>query len=368
VKLDIVAHRLVNQRLVEPAGARRQGPGQALRPDEIVSWLGAVQSQDFAGAKWALGQRASGLTDAGVEQAFDEGRILRTHVMRPTWHFLAPADIGWLLELTAPRLHALNALYYRRNELDPATFRRSRRVLERSLGGGQSLTRSELARALHDAGISAAGERLAYLMMHAELERVICSGPRRGKQFTYMLLDARAPDARRLDREAALAELTRRYFTSHGPATIRDFSWWSGLTARDARAGLDAIGSSISSERIGDRIYWFMPVRPPVPLASPRVFLFPNYDEFLIAYKDRDFLTPPRRANRKPPRDAYAHHLVIDERLRGSWQRTATASDGIRIDVQTYDPLSRAEARALEEAAGRCGQFTNRRAALTILT
>ena len=225
----LVRERLRNQSL---AVSRLRTPG------EVVAWLGAAQAQDYAGAKWALGLRAKGLTDAAVEQAFDEGAILRTHILRPTWHFVAPADIRWMLALSAPRVHAVNAYAYRTFELDAAVLARSRAALERALAGGRQLTRLELAKVLQRAGVQADGPRLAHVMMHAELDAVICSGARRGKQFTYALLEERAPRAKVLPRDEALAELTRRYFASHGPATLRDYVWWSGLTARDARAGM----------------------------------------------------------------------------------------------------------------------------------
>src|SRR5437773_6733489 len=197
-------------------------------PQTLVEWLGAVQAQDYAAAKWALGLRLHGMTDDNIEQAFTDGKILRTHVMRPTWHFVSPADIRWLLALTAPRVRAASAYYNRKLELDAAFFRRTHAVLANALQGGKQLTRDELASALQQAGIATEGEqRVTHIMMRAELDGIICSGARRDKQFTYALLDERAPQTRMLDRDEALAELARRYFTSHGPATLQDFVWWS---------------------------------------------------------------------------------------------------------------------------------------------
>src|SRR5262245_53216938 len=180
LKIDLARERLRNQKLLQ---------SEFRKADEAVAWLGAVQSQEYAGAKWALGQRAQGLTDPDVDEAFNRGTILRTHILRPTWHFVARADIRWLLALSAPRVHAVSAHYYRTMELDDKLFARSRKVFERALAGGKHLTRSELARRLEKAGILAKGPRLAFLMMHSELNAVICSGPRQGKQFTYALLD-----------------------------------------------------------------------------------------------------------------------------------------------------------------------------------
>jgi len=199
--MELLRRRLRNQRLDR---------SELRKPAEVVQWLGAVQAQDYSGAKWAIGLRAKGVMDGDVERAFDEGAILRTHVLRPTWHFVSPADIRWMLALTAPRVRAANAATYRECELDATVFRRSRKALERALEGGKELTRAELASTLRREGIVAAGIRLAALMIEAELEGVIVSGPRKGKRFTYALLDERAPRGRPLPREEALAELAKR--------------------------------------------------------------------------------------------------------------------------------------------------------------
>ncbi len=190
--------------------------------------MGAMQAQDYPGAKWGIGLRGARLTDAAVEEAFGQGRILRTHLQRPTWHFVAPADIRWMLALTASRVHTANGPCYRRYGLDSTLLARSRQVLERTLAGDRHMTRAELATALRQDGIAAAGMRLAYLMMHAELEGVVCSGARRGKQMTYALLAERAPLATVMPRDQALSALAARYVASHGPATVRDFCWWAG--------------------------------------------------------------------------------------------------------------------------------------------
>src|SRR6185503_3186555 len=209
----------------------------------------------------------------------------------------------------------VNAYAYRTFELDAAVLARSRAALERALAGGRQLTRLELAKALQRAGVQADGPRLAYLMMHAELDAVICSGARRGKQFTYALLDERAPRAKMLAHDEALAELTRRYFSSHGPATLRDYVWWSGLTARDARTGIEL--SALAQTVIDGRTYWFVPGRSRATSSSPSAHLLPNYDEYLIAYKDRDpVVGPPRVRDTRPP-DVFSHSLLINGLLAG---------------------------------------------------
>ena len=194
-------------------------------------------------AKWSVAQRARGVTDSAVDRAFADGAILRTHILRPTWHFVLPADIRWLLALSAPRVHALNASYYRKAELDRGLFARSEAALARALKR-RHLTRTELAVVLDRVGIRASGLRLAYILMHAELEAVICSGAPRGKQQTYASFDERVPPAKPLHRDEALAELTARYFTSRGPATVKDFARWCSLTVSDARAGVEMVAAA----------------------------------------------------------------------------------------------------------------------------
>ena len=211
----IVGMRMRNLRLWgPPAGS----------PEEVVGHLGALQGQEFAYARWSVGQRTKGTDDATIGELFDEGAILRTHLLRPTWHLVLPADIRWVLKVTAPRVHALNAYRYRQLGLADDDLKKSNKLLEKYLAGASHMTRKEIGALLERSGIDVSGQRLAYLVMFAELDALICSGAMRGKQHTYALLDERAPDATELGMDEALAELTRRYFTSRGPATVKDLS------------------------------------------------------------------------------------------------------------------------------------------------
>jgi len=219
--LDLARQRLEQQRL---SGA------PYARPEQVVEGLLAVQSQDYLGAKWALAQRTVGGDDAAVQKAFQEGRFLRTHVLRPTWHFVAPRDIRWLLALTAPRVHALNAYYYRKHGLDAASVKRSNARIVKALSSGTHLTREELGQVLAVGKTALSGERLAYFIMRAELDALICSGAMRGKRHTYALLEERVAPAETLARDEALARIARWYVIGHGPAQARDLAWWSGLS------------------------------------------------------------------------------------------------------------------------------------------
>jgi hypothetical protein len=345
---DLAARRLRAQRLTgEPFAS-------AL---DAVKGLGAVQSQDYAGAKWALGLRTRGLTDQDLDRLFDAGAILRTHVLRPTWHFVLPGDVRWMLALTAPRVRASLAFYDRRIEIDATLLARSHRVMEAALRDGGHLTRSELARALEGAGIAASGQRLTHLVMHAELDAVLVSGPRRGKQFTYALLDERAPGAHHLDRDEALAELVRRYFASHGPAQLPDFTWWSGLTAADARRGLDLAGPALAHELIDGRSYWRAPDDELPAGAGPVVHLLPNYDELLVAYRDRSAALHPGLDTSPLPRGSVLTNVVlVDGLVRGGWRRRA-AGRQVLVELGPLGDIDAATRAALTRAAGDLGRF-----------
>jgi hypothetical protein len=349
----VLVRRQVNQRLARTT---------LETPHDVVSWLGAVQAQDYPGARWALALRAKGLTDRRVEHAFDNGEILRTHVLRPTWHFVAPADIRWMLALTGPRVMSRMAPYNHQLELDRATFAKSRKVLERTLRDRHYSTRAELGTALERAGIVASGQRLAHLVMDAELHGIICSGPRCGSQFTYALVEERAAPVPSLTREEALAELVRRYFTSHGPATIRDFVWWSGLTTADARAGLALLGSDVCDELIEGVRCWSLPAHKPssTRALAPAAHLLPNYDEYLIAYRDRGFSVASGGVTFD---DFYAHFLTINGLLAGTWRRVV-AKDAVTITVRTTKSLSRSDKALVERAAQRYARFMERKTIL----
>ena len=313
--------------------------------------MGAVQAQEYGPAKWGLGLRLpKGSTDTAIERAIDKGRILRTHVLRPTWHFVAQADIRWMLELTGPPVQRRMAAYDRQLGLDASVMTRAVDVIERALGEHRYLTRRELGAELERAGLPGRTSQLAHIAMHAELERVICSGPRRGKQSTYALLADRAPTARSRPRDEALAELTKRYFRSHGPATVRDFVWWSGLTTGGAKRGLEMIRAR-QREEDGLKYWTVGRDQRSAPRSKSSLHLLPIYDEFLVAYRDL----------RAVPRPAYLmgnfqHALVIGGQVVGTW-RTMSGTNGTVVTVRPLRQLSRAETGAVAHLVVRYGRF-----------
>ena len=335
-------------------------------PEDAVRWLGAVQSQDYPGAKWALGQRTRGATDAAVDESFAKGTILRTHVMRPTWHFVLPADIRWMLALTAPRVNATMAYYYRQAEVDGALVAKSNAVFEKVLRGGKQLTRAEIGRALGRAGISATGVRLGFIIGRAELDAIVCSGALRGKQHTWALIEERVPAAKVLTRDEALVELTRRFFTSHGPAQLIDFVWWSGLTMADARKGVELAKSDLAEQAIDGKTYWFSPsMKSAAPDPGARIHLLPNYDEYFIAYKDRSAVADPELF--KGPLDVirylYGNIVVMNGRVIGGWKRRIEKDRAV-VEVRLPFNLDQDGQDALKAASEQYSAYVGKRVEL----
>jgi len=346
-RADIPGQRLVRQG-IEGSHARTVV--------DLVTGLGAVQAQEYPFAKWGLGLRlGADVTDADVTQAFDDGQILRTHVLRPTWHFVAAADIGWMQQLTAPRVHMPLKSQARSLGLEPRILTRATSLVERALVGHRHLTRAELAAELARAGLSLTPHHVGLVAMYAELERVICSGPRRGKQFTYALLSERAPRLRRLSGDEALAELTRRFFTSHGPATVRDCVWWSGLKTADVRRGLSIINAG-GFEQNG-LTYWFDGDVGPARPRQPSVHLLPIYDEYLVAYRDRVAVPHgPGSVVAGSKTVPFRHAVVIDGQVAGTWHLVAGRSTSA-VRVTPMRRLRPVERSGLHTAALRYARF-----------
>lgn len=320
---ELLSARLGNQKLATSRFSKAV---------EVVRWMGAVQAQDFNAAKWALALRMRQATEVDIQEAFNRGEILRTHVMRPTWHFVAPEDIRWLLQLTAPRVNLKAGSAYRRFELDAAIFNRSNNIFTKALQGGKHLTRPALKSLLNAAGIEANdGVRLGHILLRAELDGVICSGPRIEKQLTYALLEERAPAGKSFNRDEALVELTRRYFRSHGPATLQDFVWWSGLTVDDAKQGIAQVGTPRAART-----------------KQSSAHLLPAFDEYFVAYKDRQIT-----AGSLSTWDVLGPTFIIDGIAAGTWKRTSSGT----IDFNASRALKKSETLALKQAADRYAAY-----------
>ena len=325
-------------------------------PAAVVQRLGAVQAQDYLGALWAVGLRTRGATEASVEAAVSRGEIIRTWPMRRTLHFVAATDIRWMLELITPRLIAASASRYRFFELDGAVLARAGRVAEKALEGGKHMRRTGLYAVWNAAGIATGDSRGLHILSHLSQTGLLCFGARDGKQPTFTLLEEWAPAARPLERTAALAELARRYFTSHGPATVHDFAWWTGLTIGDARIAVELASPHLVEDEVDGQAYWLAPASTPSANAAT-AYLLPAWDEYTVAYRDRSAVLDPAHASRVNAGGGVLKPvIVVRAQVVGSWQRRL----GRRAAIVTPAPfarLGRDDLRAVTVAAQRYGAF-----------
>ncbi len=233
------------------------GGNELKTPAALVAHMGAMQAQDFNMVKWAIGARLPGVTEEQIEKSFNSGQLIRTHLMRPTWHLIVPEDVSWLLELTAPRIKSAARSRHKQLEIDEKLINKSNSLIEKALMGNKHMTREELMDVLERAGIKARKERSTHLMFCAELDGIVCSGEIRDKEQTYALLRERVPEIKKIGHDEALARLAQKYFTSHCPASAPDFAWWSGLSLGVARRAIELIKTGFISEKVGDITYWF---------------------------------------------------------------------------------------------------------------
>lgn len=346
---DIAGQRLYNQHISKQIFTK---------PGELVKYMGAVQAQDYAGAKWAIGLRLQKSSDAAIDKAMADGSIIRTHVMRPTWHFVSPDDLRWMLDLTASRIHAFSASWYRKLQLDSVIFSRSNDALARAMEGGKQLNREEIKAVLEFAGIKTDDLRFVHLLMHAELDKVICSGGRQGKQFTYALFDERVPVGSKVPREEALGELAKRYFTSHGPATLQDFAWWSGLTLSDAKTGLDLAGNSLKGFESNGIKLWMKENGPDINIKTPVAYLLPAFDEFAVAYGDRTAAVNPEYL-KQAKHVIFDPSILINNQVAGTWKRTINKNK-IDMALNLFGEINSTQIKAIKVAAGRYKTFMNK--------
>jgi hypothetical protein len=342
---EIAHQRLHNQQI---------GQNIFTHPAEVVRWLGAVQAQDYLASLWAVGIRLEGASEASVEQAIADRTILRTWPMRGTIHYVPAEDARWMLELLTPRVIASSAGRYRQLELDEVTFAKSAKVLEKALEGGPVM-RKNLLFHLQGAGISTEGQRGIHILGHWAQKGLICLGPRQGKQPTFVLLNEWVKKPAIPEPDEALALLTQRYFLSHGPATLQDFVWWAGLTARDAARGVELAGESLAKIALGDQTYWTNPTKPK-PITQSALLL-PWFDEFLVAYKDRSAILDLKHLKHVNAGGGMLNPtIVIDGQVVGVWKRTLTAK-AVKLELEPFQPLTQTKLPAIKLAAQRYGAF-----------
>ncbi|HEY4785698.1 MAG TPA: winged helix DNA-binding domain-containing protein [Bacteroidales bacterium] len=314
---NIPALRLFNQQIAMP---------RFEKPDEILAWLGAIQGQDYQGAKWSVGLRLTKATDVDIENAFTGRKILRTWLMRGTLHMVAANDINWIRTLVAPKIITGNTRRYRELELDAETLVKSNDLLVKALQSKKQLNRKELLAFLEKNGMSTKGQRAAYMLQRASYDGLICQLNTVKNQPVYVLMDELPEGKKITDRNEAVVELTKRYFTSRGPATIQDFVWWSGLTVADTKFGLEANRSFLVEEKIGEQTYWLSAAKNSKTGNGNGVFLLPGFDEFLLGYKDRIASLQPQFSTKWCPGNngMFYPFVVADGLVTGIWKREIT--------------------------------------------
>jgi len=347
-KSDIAKIRLFNQQITAT---------KFTAPEDIVRWFGAMQAQDYPMAKWAIGLRIPDATEEKIEQTIADGKILRTHLMRPTWHFVAGCDIRWLIALSAPQLKSTSGAMFRQFGLDAETCKRANDLIAKTLEGGKHLTRAEIMLELKNEGIDSDNYRASYLMFNAEIEAIVCNGVKRGKEQTYALLDERVPKTAEISRDEAIAELTLRYFTSHAPATLKDFIWWSGLPTADARKGLEMNKSNLVSQEIDGQTYFLADSLLIPPDKADSLHLLPAFDEFMVSYKDRSAALDPHLAKEAITGNGiFKPIIVVGGKIRGVWKR-AFKKDSMIIEKILFGELNRSENEVFQSKAQKYGEF-----------
>jgi len=354
-KLANIAHqRLSNQLIANPAPNK---------PEDVVYRMGVIQAQDYLGALWAVGLRTPDATQEDIEQAIAGRKFVRTWPARGTLHFVAAQDVHWMLALLAPRAIQASAGRLRQLEIDQATLDRSREQLIHVLRNGNRMTREALYQSLESIQISTAGQRGIHILGRLAQEGLICFGPRDGKQQVFVLLEEWVPPANTLQgagilpRDQALAELARRYFTSHGPATVRDFAWWSGLTSSDARASLEMVQSYLIQEEIEGQIYWLPQPAPDSQEPSNTAHLLPAFEEYLLGYTDRSAVLDAGYAKRMVTKNGMISPIIaIDGQVVGTWKR-ALKKETVTITPEWFTQPGEAYQQAFLQATGRYGAF-----------
>ncbi|MBK6283808.1 MAG: AlkZ family DNA glycosylase [Draconibacterium sp.] len=349
---DIALLRLFNQQIAAPV---------LKTVNEIVSWLGAVQAQDYNMSEWAVGVRLPGSTVNTIKSAINSGEIIRTHVLRPTWHLVSAADIYWMLELSAPQIKSLARSREKELGLTETAFSRSNSIIEKALRDNQHLTREELVKLLAAAGFSNDNNRISHILMRAEIEGIIANGSIKNGKQTYALLAERVSDKKTMNRDEAVVELAQRYFTSHGPATLRDFIWWSGLPVKDCRLAIESIKLSFESEVTGDETYFFAPFKIVPKLEKKQVVLLPAFDEFIISYKNRSASMPFENHIRAVLINGIFRPVIVHNgKVIGIWKRILK-NDYVFPETEYFGAPDKTTKKQVNESLEHYAQFLGKK-------
>jgi hypothetical protein len=346
---DIARWRLANQQI---------SYSRFSEPHEVVAALGAMQAQDYSASLWAIGLRLRQATEAAVELAIAERKIVRTWPMRGTLHFVSPADVRWMLALLSAGIIAKAAGRFRQLELDESIFARCRKLFVKALEGDRQLTREALMSLLERENIAPTGQRGYHILWRLAQEGLICISARERKQQTFALLDDWSPSSYRLDPEAALAELALRYFRGHGPATLKDFVWWAGLKVSDAKRALESVSSQLEQQTMDGTAYWMAPGLNGSAAATPSAYLLPGFDEYLLGYANRSAVLDPLHAGKIVPggNGIFQLAVVMNGRVVGTWKRVLKKNH-VLITASPFKPFTRKEQIAFDSAADHYSRF-----------
>lgn len=340
--------RLFNQKIIA---------GHFDNPGDLIAHLGAVQAQDYPMSKWAFGVRLPNATDTSIEAALDAGELVRTHVLRATWHIVSGQDVRWMLALTSKYIKASAAIRDREMGIDSALYTRTNNLIAKALEGGKNLTREEIMQELEKGGVETNSSRAVHFMMNAEQDGIVCNGVMKGKKQTYALLDEKVKPGLVLSREEALANLAGRYFSSHAPATLHDFHWWSGLPMSEARLGLESIKRSLESFESGGKTYFMSENAQHAAAPESSVFFLPAFDEYTVSYKDRSTVFDPQwHKNAITSNGIFKPIIVRDGLVIGIWKRTVQKNKLV-VDVEFFDPADSLELGVMEKAVAGFGKF-----------
>lgn len=310
-------------------------------PHEIVSWMGAMQSQSLDLAKWAIGVRLEAKTVKNVEDALNTGKIIRTHILRPTWHFVSSEDIHWMFDLSNPRLKPVYRSYCKAHGANEALIHRAVPMLEKALSSGKHLTKEEIKDNLSTQNIIVDAAHLTLIVSYAEMEGILCNGRIQGNKQTYTSLAEWAPRKQTLSKEEALERLARKYFTSHGPATIQDFTWWSGLSLTECKQALELIRNDFVSETVNDRIFW---MKNDIKIPSQDIIsalLLPPFDEFVVSYKDRSEIIHDMHYGKVMTKNGlFSPTIMLNGEIVGSWKKTIKKGNP-QIELSFFEKTSK---------------------------
>jgi len=329
-------------------------------PADLVGWMGAMQAQDYTMSKWAVGLRLRSATIAQVNEALAKGEIVRTHIMRPTWHYVAGKDLRWMLQLTSSRLKKVIDSWVKASGLDISEnqYIQCNDLIGKMLSGGNCLTREEIEMELGHAGVPVAGDRVRRYVLRAEMEGIVCSGADKNGKPGYALLDEQVAPASSLPREEALARLALNYFRSHSPATLKDFVWWSGLTVTEAQQAIGSIKELLVEEHFEGQAFWVFAACRKTENRD-LIQLLPPFDEYLVSYKDRTPVIPEKHHSKAFNRWGTFYPVILyGGQIIGNWSKVKK-KEGVTVTVSFFDKRSKCPLKLLQEVEKQYRKFVD---------